>query len=43
MSRPQRVIYIPSWMTIVPWVEQSFGWLIDRIGALLLRRQAGKR
>jgi hypothetical protein len=39
LLRPRRVIYIPRWLRIVPWVELSFGWIIDRIGPLLLKRQ----
>ncbi|GER79376.1 MAG: oxidoreductase [Anaerolineaceae bacterium] len=39
LQRPRRVVYVPRWMGIVPWVELSFGWIIDRVGPLLLRRQ----
>jgi uncharacterized protein len=39
LMRPQRVIYIPDWLRIVPWAELIFGWIIDRIGPLLLKRQ----
>jgi short-subunit dehydrogenase len=39
LQRPRRVIYVPSWLTVVPWVEASFGWLIDRLGPLLLREK----
>jgi short-subunit dehydrogenase len=39
MLRPRRVIYIPDWLRIVPWTELAFGWIIDRIGPLLLRKQ----
>lgn len=38
LLRPRRVIYIPRWMRIVPWAELSFGWIIDRLGPLLLKR-----
>jgi short-subunit dehydrogenase len=38
LLQPRRVIYVPRWLQIVPWVELSFGWLEDRIGPLLLRR-----
>jgi short-subunit dehydrogenase len=41
LLRPRRVIYVPRWLQIVPWVELSFGWLEDMIGPLLLRRQKG--
>lgn len=39
LEHPRRVIYIPSWLAITPYVENTFGWLIDRLGPLLLRRQ----
>jgi len=38
LLRPRRVIYIPRWLRIVPWAELSFGWIIDRVGPLLLKR-----
>ena len=39
IRRPRRVIYIPNWLRVVPWAELSFGWVIDRVGPLLLRKQ----
>jgi hypothetical protein len=33
------VIYVPRWLRIVPLFELSFGWLEDRLGPLLLKRQ----
>ena len=39
IQRPRRVIYIPSYLYLAPWVEAYFGWLIDRLGPLLLRRR----
>jgi hypothetical protein len=39
LLHPKRVIYIPRWLSVTPWVELSFGWLEDLIGPLLLRRQ----
>jgi short-subunit dehydrogenase len=36
---PARIIYVPRILRIVPWIELSFGWLMDRIGPLLLRYQ----
>jgi short-subunit dehydrogenase len=36
---PRRVAYVPDWLRVVPWVEPAFGWLIDRLGPALLRRQ----
>jgi short-subunit dehydrogenase len=40
LEHPQRVIYVPSWLGITPYIENSFGWLIDRLGPLLLRAQS---
>jgi short-subunit dehydrogenase len=40
IRRPRRVIYLPRWLCIVPWVELTFGWLIDRLGPLLLWHQS---
>jgi hypothetical protein len=39
LLRPRRVAYVPSWLRLVPWAELTFGWIIDRIGPLLLKRQ----
>ncbi|MBN1177711.1 MAG: SDR family NAD(P)-dependent oxidoreductase [Anaerolineae bacterium] len=38
LKRPARVAYVPWFLGFVPWVELSFGWLIDLLGPLLLRR-----
>jgi hypothetical protein len=43
LERPRRVIYVPSWLAITPYIENTFGWLIDRLGPLLLRRQSPPR
>ena len=40
LEHPRRVAYVPSWLGITPFVENSFGWLIDRLGPLLLRAQS---
>jgi len=36
---PRRVVYVPTILAAVPWVEMTFAWLMDRIGPLLLRRK----
>ncbi len=38
MLNPRRVIYVPGWLQVVPWAELSFGWIIDKLGPLLLRK-----
>jgi UDP-glucose 4-epimerase len=40
LRRPARVAYVPRVLGFIPWVELCLGWLIDRIGPLLLRRQS---
>ena len=39
LQKPRRAVYVPRLLAFVPWVELYFGWLIDRLGPLLLRRQ----
>jgi len=39
IRRPRRLIYIPDYLRLVPWLELSFGWVIDQVGPLLLKRQ----
>jgi short-subunit dehydrogenase len=39
IRHPRRVIYVPEWLRLVPWAELSFGWIIDRVGPLLLKKQ----
>jgi uncharacterized protein len=39
IQHPVRLIYIPEYLRLVPWLELSFGWIIDRAGPLLLKRQ----
>ena len=39
IRRPRRLIYVPDYLRVVPWLELSFGWIIDRVGPLLLKKQ----
>jgi short-subunit dehydrogenase len=39
VRRPRRVVYVPRVLVLSQWVEPAVGWLIDRLGPLLLRRQ----
>ena len=39
IRRPRRVVYVPAIYSAVPWLELTFGWLIDRLGPLLLKQQ----
>ncbi len=38
LRRPRRTAYIPRILAFTPWVEAGFGWLIDRLGPLLLNK-----
>jgi hypothetical protein len=40
IRRPARVTYVPRILRVVPWIELAFGWIMDRMGPLLLRRHA---
>ncbi len=40
LSRPRRAAYVPRGLKIIPLIELGFGWLLDRLGPLLLRRQS---
>lgn len=42
LRKPRRVIYIPRILSLTPIVEAYFGWLIDRLGPLLLRKETGR-
>jgi short-subunit dehydrogenase len=39
IRRPRRVVYVPAWLRLVPWIELTFGWVMDRIGPALLGRR----
>jgi uncharacterized protein len=39
VRRPRRIMYVPGYLRVVPWLELSFGWMIDQLGPLLLRNQ----
>lgn len=39
ICRPRRILYVPGYLSVVPWLELSFGWIIDRVGPLLLKKQ----
>jgi short-subunit dehydrogenase len=41
LQRPRRVAYIPRFLGIVPWIESSFGWLMDMLGPRLLGKRSG--
>ncbi len=38
LRKPRRVTYVPWILGITPWIERSFGWIVDRLGPLLLMR-----
>lgn len=36
---PRKVTYIPRFLAVTPWIESFFGWIIDRLGPLLLEKR----
>jgi hypothetical protein len=40
LHKPRRVVYVPGWLRVAPWIEFFFGWLEDRLGPSLLRNRA---
>jgi hypothetical protein len=40
LARPRHAAWVPGGLRIMPWVEFSFGWILDRLGPLLLRRRS---
>jgi len=42
MEKPRRVMYVPGWLRISRLADPLFGWLVDRLGPLLLRREKGR-
>jgi len=39
IKKPTRVAYVPRILRVVPWIELNLGWLMDRVGPLLLKYQ----
>lgn len=39
LRRPRRTVYVPAILGLTPWVELAFGWIMDQIGPLLLKRK----
>lgn len=42
IRRPRRVVYVPGWLRIIPWVEICFGWIMDHVGPALLRKRSSR-
>ncbi len=42
LRRPRRVVYVPGYLAVSPWLEHLFAPLIDWLGPLLLRRGTRK-
>jgi short-subunit dehydrogenase len=39
LRRPRRAVWVPGALRVMPWVEAAFGWALDLLGPLLLRRR----
>ncbi len=42
VRRPRRVAYVPGILSLSPWLEILFSWLLDRLGPMLLKRSQKK-
>ena len=42
IDHPKRFMYVPRWLTVTKFVENLFGWAIDLLGPLLLKRNNKK-
>ena len=42
LDRPRRAVWVPGRLAVLPWVEFSFGWIMDRLGPMLLRRRSAR-
>jgi dihydroflavonol-4-reductase len=40
LRRPRRVAYVPWGLRITPFIEAAFGWLMNLLGPMLLRRKS---
>ncbi len=40
LVKPRRAVFVPRLLGLVPMVEFYFGWAMDRLGPVLLKRQA---
>lgn len=41
VRRPRRYAYVPWFVSASPWIELLFGWIVDRLGPLLLGPRPG--
>jgi len=39
VQHPRKVVYVPAILMVSPWLEILFGWLIDQLGPLLLKKR----
>jgi short-subunit dehydrogenase len=39
LQRPRKSSFVPRTLRLVPWLELGFGWLVDLLGPVLLRRR----
>lgn len=42
INHPRRVMYVPGWLAVSKHMENLFGWAIDLLGPMLLKKGAGK-
>jgi short-subunit dehydrogenase len=42
IQKPARIAYVPRWLGFIPWLELCLGWMIDRLGPVMLRHQRNR-
>lgn len=42
IRRPRRAVYVPRGLRIVPLIELSLGWLVDRVAPFFMRRMGSQ-
>jgi uncharacterized protein len=42
IDHPKRFVYVPNWLGITKFIENLFGWAIDLLGPLLLKKSHKK-
>jgi hypothetical protein len=39
VRRPRKVVYVPWYYAVTPWFELLFGWVVDLVGPVLLKKR----
>jgi dihydroflavonol-4-reductase len=42
IRRPRKALYVPRGLRVVPWIELSMGWIVDRVARFFLKRMSSQ-